>query len=109
MRCEGKLAAAKVNVVFVSDAEIRKLNKKFHHSASFTDVLAFDLGEELEIVVSADTAQKNARAFGTSSKYELLLYVIHGLLHFLGFDDKTEKQRIAMQKRAEKILNHVYP
>jgi len=105
---EGRSPAAKVNIVFISDAEIKKINKKFHHSDTSTDVLAFDLGDELDIVISTDTAVKNAKIFHTSTKYELCLYAIHGLLHFLGYDDKTEKQRSVMHKRAEKILTHVY-
>ncbi|MCM8779954.1 MAG: rRNA maturation RNase YbeY [Candidatus Omnitrophica bacterium] len=105
---EGKSDFAPVNVIFVSDAEIRNLNKKFHHSDAYTDVLAFDLGGVKDIVISADAARKNARIFKTSVQYELLLYAVHGMLHFLGYDDKTEKQRKAMQIRAQNILKDVY-
>lgn len=108
MRCEGRALSAQVNVVFVSDAKIKALNKKFHKKDSYTDVLAFDLGDELDIVVSTDAAARNSRIFGTTKQYELRLYVVHGLLHFLGYDDKTRKQKTRMQKRAERILSHVH-
>jgi len=108
LACEGKSLAAKVNVIFVNDAKIKDLNKRFHHRDTYTDVLAFDLGADKDIVISVDTARKNSRLFKTSVQYELDLYVIHGILHFLGHNDKTEKQRRAMQNRAERILKYVH-
>ena len=109
MEYEGKSPASRVNVVFVSGARIRALNKKFHNKDASTDVLAFDLGEAWDIVVSVDAARAQAKIFHTSVKYELLLYTVHGLLHFLGYNDRTEKQRMTMQKHAERILTYVNP
>lgn len=69
-------------------------------------MLAFDSGE---IVVSSDAAVRNAKIFKTEPLYELTLYVVHGVLHILGFEDRTKKQRESMQEKAENILRTFYP
>jgi len=58
-----------------------------------------------DIVVSTDAAIQNAKSFKTTPFYELNLYVIHGILHLLGYDDKTAKGRKIMQNKANNILN----
>ena len=77
------------------------MNLEFLHRDQPTDVLAFESGE---IVVSSDTAIRNARIFKTKPLYELYLYVVHGVLHIIGYDDRTKKQRERMQKKADDIL-----
>jgi probable rRNA maturation factor len=77
-----------------------------------TDVLAFDLSAPgavrvllADIIISADTAARNAKIFHTTPLYELYLYVVHGVLHLLGYDDKTKAQRKLMHKKAIKYVN----
>ncbi|KPK97483.1 MAG: hypothetical protein AMJ95_08760 [Omnitrophica WOR_2 bacterium SM23_72] len=82
------------------------MNLRFLHKNQPTDVLAFDSGE---IVVSTDAAIRNAKIFKTEPLYELYLYVVHGLLHILGFKDRTQKQRAHMQQKAEQILGTLRP
>lgn len=99
-----------ITVCFVDDRSIKKLNREFHHCNLATDVLTFDLCPEnkkkiiADIVVSAETAVLNAKRFGTTCNYELELYVVHGVLHLLGYNDLTIKQRNIMQDKAERIL-----
>ncbi|RKY29529.1 MAG: rRNA maturation RNase YbeY [Candidatus Omnitrophota bacterium] len=74
-----------------------------------TDVIAFDISNNknkimADIVVSADQAKRNAAIFKTSCLKELCLYVIHGVLHILGYKDKTARQRKKMQQEAEVVL-----
>lgn len=74
-----------------------------------TDVISFDLSgnkDEVlaDIVVSADAAIRNARAFETTPVYELYLYVVHGVLHLLGYNDTTAKEKNTMKRRAGQIL-----
>lgn len=78
---------------------------------SSTDVIAFNLTDTkdlknvfADIVVSTDTAIRNTKIFKTTLFYELCLYVIHGLLHILGYNDKLKKQRQIMEKRQKEIL-----
>ncbi|MDD5431500.1 MAG: rRNA maturation RNase YbeY [Candidatus Omnitrophica bacterium] len=98
-----------ISICFVNDEKIKKFNRKYIGSNYPTDVIAFDISEEKnvllsDILVSSDAAIRNAKTYETSPKYELYLYVVHGVLHLLGFDDKTVKERDLMQKKAETIL-----
>lgn len=109
-----------ITIIFVNDKGIRKLNFKYRSCNEPTDVLSFDLsanpecsdsgsyhsGKEIlsDIVVSTQTAIRNARAFKTTPTYEMYLYVIHGLLHILGYDDKSKKDKLIMQKKEESLL-----
>ena len=74
-------------------------------------MIAFDVAEPkrpdklfADIVISTDRAISNAKIFKTSPLYELYLYVVHGVLHILGYDDKTKKDRLLMRKREESLL-----
>ena len=105
---------ADITVCVVTDASIAKLNARFLGKNAPTDVIAFDLSRKevparlvADIVISADTACYNAGAFGTSALYEIYLYVVHGMLHLLGYDDVTAKQRARMQKKAEYFLRKI--
>jgi len=79
---------------------------------SSTDVISFDnssgkWGLLADIVVSTETAVRQSRIFKTAPIYEVYLYVIHGVLHLLGYDDNTARKRKLMQKKAESILNPI--
>jgi probable rRNA maturation factor len=95
-----------ITVSFVTDSAIRALNKKYLKKNHPTDVLAFDLGEggprrkiTADIVVSTDTAARNAAFFKTTPEYELRLYCIHGVLHILGYDDHSSRKTSLMRKK----------
>ncbi|MBN1556468.1 MAG: rRNA maturation RNase YbeY [Phycisphaerae bacterium] len=97
-----------VDVAVVGDREMARLNRTYHHVRGTTDVLSFNLAEPDEpicaqIVVCADEAVRQARRRGISPQRELLLYVAHGLLHLLGYDDATEEQTRRMHRRQEEI------
>ena len=104
-----------VNVIFASDAEIKRLNRKYTDRAVSTDVLCFcffegmplkgmGAGSGTDIYISSDEACKNAKRFKTSFKDELLLYVIHGILHMAGYRDKTVDERKKMNTIQEDLL-----
>ena len=79
----------KVDVSFVNDDEIHKLNKKYRKKDKPTDVLAFPYqGSEIlgDVIISRDTARRNAERFGVAYKDEIKRLVIHGVLHVLGYD-----------------------
>jgi probable rRNA maturation factor len=90
-----------VSVLIVSDAKIAKLHQQFMNERGPTDVITFQHGE---IFISAEMAQRNARRFKTSFKRELRLYVVHGLLHLCGFDDRTPAGARKMDLLQRKIL-----
>lgn len=100
----GRLAS--VSVVFVGDREIARLHREWLSDPSVTDVITFDLrgdddaGFAAEIVVGAQHARRVARERRVSPRRELLLYVVHGVLHLCGHDDHDPAERAAM-RRAE--------
>ena len=94
-----------ISILIVSDRRIASLNRQFLNERRPTDVITFRHGE---IFISAETARRHARRFENSLARELSLYVVHGLLHLHGFDDRTEvearKMEIAQRKILEKAI-----
>ncbi|MHC4641282.1 MAG: rRNA maturation RNase YbeY [Planctomycetota bacterium] len=128
------LAKATVSIAIVNDAEIRRLNKQFLCRDVTTDCLSFDLSDEehgsskggsgggqeknvpgqscsagkiFELVVNGEMAAKEANMRGHPGEAELALYVVHGLLHNLGFDDATEAGAKEMHETEDEILQEL--
>ncbi len=98
-----------VSICLVDDKKIKELNLKYLGKDYPTDVLSFDLSLRkgdicCEIVVSCDTAFYNSRIYKTTAVYETYLYIIHGLLHILGYNDHTLRHQKIMREKAEQIL-----
>lgn len=92
---------------------IRELNLRYLKHNGPTDCISFDLSEKkgeliAEIAVSTDTAVRQSKAFSTSGSYETLLYVIHGLLHLLGYDDNKTEESAIMSQRQENLCSRLY-
>src|SRR5213595_567443 len=90
-----------ISVLIVSDRRMAALHKEFCGLAGPTYVLTFQHGE---IVISAETAARQARIFHSSLAGEIQLYLLHGLLHLGGFDDVTTQERRRMQRLQKKLL-----
>ena len=109
---EGGGREPSVSVALVNDATIREVNRAHLGHDWATDAIAFDYGLDEtapddvqgEVVVSGETAQREAEERGKDPVHELLLYVAHGTLHLLGWDDETPAARGAMNRRATAIL-----
>ena len=100
-----------LSVAVVGDGAIRGLNRKYLRHDTATDVLAFPMGGDLvgEVVVSAPCAAREARKRKIPVREELLRYVIHGILHLLGYDDHRPRDRARMWKRQEEELAKLFP
>ena len=92
---------SEIFIWLISDRRMALLHRKFLGQSEPTDVLTFQHGE---IFISVDTARRHARAFENSLLRELKLYIVHGLLHLQGFDDRTPVEVRKMKKAQEKIL-----
>jgi probable rRNA maturation factor len=90
-----------ISVLIASDRRMAALHKEFCGLAGPTDVLTFQHGE---IVISAETAARQARIFQSNLMAEIQLYLLHGLLHLAGFSDVTAQQRQRMQRLQNKLL-----
>lgn len=100
-----------VSVALVNDAAIREINRDFLDHDWATDSISFSYDDDPspdelrgEVVVSAETALREAQARGVNPAHELLLYVAHGTLHLLGWDDDTPERRRSMNAHAARIL-----
>ena len=98
---------SELSIVFLSDPAIKPINKKYRQRYRATDVLSFDLGKYGQVLISSDTALKNSRLFNTSFEEEIVLYVIHGILHLSGYDDETKAGKDRMSKKEEGILKRL--
>jgi probable rRNA maturation factor len=105
---EGK--DAKLSIAFVDNNEIKKVHQRFLSSDEVTDVISFPLGGESgfvngEIVVSVETALEVANSKQSSVEGEIILYVIHGILHLLGFDDNNRVNSKIMHEKEVEVLS----
>ena len=90
-----------ISVLIVSDRRIASLNRQFLDEPGPTDVITFQHGE---ILISAETARRQARQFRSTLGHELRLYLVHGLLHLHDFNDQTAAGARAMKKTQERIV-----
>jgi len=96
--------------VFCSDQAVLKMNKDFLNHNYYTDILTFDLSENKgklngEIYISIDRVLENAISFKTSFKRELSRVMIHGILHLMGYDDKTPSKAQKMRQKEDACLS----
>jgi rRNA maturation RNase YbeY len=102
----------KINIIFTSDSHLLELNKKYLARDYLTDVITFDYSENQaiagDIYISVMRVKENATIYGGSFDVELKRVMAHGILHLLGYDDKTEKQ-ISLMRRKEDYYLSQYP
>ena len=115
------LKRAELSLWLCGDSQIRKLNKEWRRKDKATDVLSFPLVGEAElralakmkpvpdwelgdIVISLDTAKRQAEEHGVTLRQELDLLLVHGLLHLLGFDHEISPEEERRMRRWEKKL-----
>ncbi len=102
-----------LSILLCDNALIKKLNKKYFKKSAVTDVIAFPLADKLEpdylgeVVVSVEEAVRVAKKLGCKWQDELRLYLIHGILHLVGYDDRTRLKKADMEKEQERILNNI--
>jgi probable rRNA maturation factor len=103
------LGRKSLSVAFVTNAAIRKINRRFLNHDYATDVISFPLHSDLlgELVISAEYAKAEAAKRKIPVEEELLRYVAHGILHLLGYDDQRPADRRRMWARQERELGRL--
>lgn len=87
---EEKYQLSSLNIIITDNNHLKKLNRMFLKKKSSTNVISFNLGEVSEIYVSADEANTHR---------ELYYYIVHGLLHIIGYDHQKRKQEKLMEDK----------
>jgi probable rRNA maturation factor len=100
-RKKGAVLPAEVEITLLGEAAIAKVHGEFLDDPTPTDVITFEHGE---ILIGVPIAAANAKKFRHPADHEVALCAIHGLLHLLGYDDLTEKEKVIMHARQEEIL-----
>jgi probable rRNA maturation factor len=95
---------SEITVVLVTDRKIRQIHRDFMGLASSTDVITFQHGD---IVLSVETAQRQAEQYRSNLAREVRLYLLHGLLHVCSYDDLTTAGYEEMSRLQEKLLNRL--
>ena len=104
------VAQYEISLAFVDNATIHRLNKRYLDHDQPTDVLTFPLSNPVakelagEVIVGVEVAREQAAERGHDAQVEVALYVIHGLLHLCGYDDKSPKNAKKMRRRERHYL-----
>jgi probable rRNA maturation factor len=109
---DSEFSSAAISLAIVDDDTIHELNRRHLDHDWPTDVLSFvleDDGDHLdgEVILSADTAAVAADELGNSAAEEQLLYVIHGMLHLVGYDDKSDADTQEMRAAENRYLQQL--
>ena len=102
-----------INYIFCDDEFLVEINQQYLNHDTLTDIISFDysVGNELhgDVFISVQRVQENAAEFNVSFKEEILRVMVHGLLHYCGYKDKSvEEEKVMRLKEDEKIkLFHV--
>lgn len=107
-----KFEIQELNYIFCSDEFLHKINLDYLNHDTYTDIITFDLQEpseenkniESDIFISIDRVTENARKLNISFKEELARVMAHGLLHLIGFKDKSDEDKKGMRLAENKAL-----
>lgn len=97
----------KVSLLLTDDREIGELHEQFLGDPSPTDVMSFEMDGGAELVVSVETAQRVAVEAGHAVEAEVALYIVHGMLHTVGFDDIDDDDRRRMRVAERAIMKRL--
>ena len=97
-----------LSFVFCDDAFILETNRKFLNHDYFTDIITFDYSKKSyisgDLIISVDTVRSNSLIFNVDFFHELCRVMVHGVLHLLSFDDRTDEDKIVMRERENHYL-----
>ncbi|MDW8033218.1 MAG: rRNA maturation RNase YbeY [Aquificaceae bacterium] len=109
------LQGVELNLYLTDDPTTRKLNREYRGKDKATDVLSFPFGEQAgdyrllgEIVLSLDTAERQARELGHGLEEEIKRLVVHGFVHLLGYDhEQGEEEERVFREKEERLLSYL--
>jgi len=107
---EGEEASiGSLTYIFCTDERLLEINKEFLKHNEFTDIITFDYGSQKQIsgdiFISKERVWENAAKFKAPQDVEMLRVMAHGVLHLLGYNDKTKEQKNRMKEKEEEKIN----
>lgn len=108
---EENKSVALLNYILCSDEYLLEINKQYLDHDYYTDIISFPLKEdpiEGDIYISVDRVRENAMEFGATFQKELHRVMVHGLLHFIGYDDHAEEDIVIMREKEEHYLEYKF-
>jgi probable rRNA maturation factor len=105
-----KYALRELNIIFCSDDELYQINLDYLKHNTFTDIITFDNSEEKrmiegDIYISVDRVRENADKYGMDFPIELRRVIIHGVLHLMGYKDKSSGHKKEMRRKEDAYLS----
>lgn len=101
-----------LNVVYLNDASLLELNIEHLNHDYYTDILTFDLRDNdnshllADIYISVDRVKSNSAKYSVTFEQELKRVIIHGILHLMGYNDKTLQEKNEMKNMEDHYLNN---
>lgn len=107
-----KMVSETINIIFCSDDYILKINNEYLQHDYFTDIITFDYSENVndikhisgDLFISIDTVRLNADAYEVRFREELDRVMVHGILHLIGYNDKSVEQQKEMSSKEDYYL-----
>jgi len=100
-----------IQYIFTTNEEILRINRSFLKHDYYTDIITFDYteGDVIggDIFISVDTVRANAEEYGTTFLQELMRVVIHGVLHLIGYNDKSDEEQVMMRRKEDEALERL--
>jgi len=106
---DSKATASTLNFIFCPDEYLLEINRKYLNHDYYTDIITFPYKQhpealEADIYISIDRVKENAKNLGVAFQDELLRVIIHGVLHLLGYKDKSPDEAARMRQKEEQCL-----
>ena len=105
----GNFRAGEISFIFCSDEYLSELNNKYLKHNTLTDIITFPLNDSDgilsgDIFISIPRVKENAKKYKTAQEIELHRVMIHGVLHLMGYGDKTKPEKLAMRVKEDQCL-----
>ncbi len=102
-----------LNIIWTSDDNLREMSNAYKDADHYTDILTFDLGDgdktlAGELYISPERVIDNARSYKQTFERELMRVIIHGVLHLMGYNDDTPKEKKKMRDRENEALERFF-
>lgn len=98
-----------INYIFCDDLYLLEINQKYLNHDTLTDIISFDysVGKELhgDVYISVERVKENAKDFEVDFKEEIRRVMVHGVLHYCGYKDKSDSDKMLMRSKEDFYIN----